>query len=67
MGVMADKNVNFNRYFLSIIQDFDESTSLNPNLNDKKIPKFFEDHLEINNEDLQVFCKKNFISNNILF
>ena len=36
---MVDKNLNYNKYFLRIIKDFDESTILNPNLNCQNRPK----------------------------
>ena len=36
---MVDKNLNYNKYFLRIIKDFDESTILNPKLNGQNSPK----------------------------
>ena len=33
---MIDENVNYNRYFLKLIKDFDETTTLNPNLSGVK-------------------------------
>ena len=36
---MIDKNVNYIKYFLNLIKDFDESTILNPDLNGIETPK----------------------------
>ena len=33
---MIDKSVNYNRYFIRLVKDFDESTILNPDLNGLK-------------------------------
>lgn len=33
---MIDKNINYNKYFLSLVKDFDGSTMLNPDLNGVK-------------------------------
>ena len=45
---MVDKNINYNKYFLRIIEDFDESTILNPNLNGRETPKLNHKELKIN-------------------
>ena len=44
---MVDKNINYNKYFLRIIKEFDETTILNTNLNGQDTPK-------LNSEDLKV-------------
>ena len=45
---MIDKNVNYIKYFLEIIKEFDESTVLNPDLNGIETPNLNTDELKIN-------------------
>ena len=64
---MVDKNLNYNKYFLRIIKDFDESTILNPNLNGQNSPKLNSEELKIKNDEIKEICKNHAISENILF
>ena len=64
---MVDKNINYNKYFLRIIKEFDETTILNPNLNGQDTPKLNSEDLKIKNDKINEFCKDNGISENILF
>ena len=64
---MFDKNANYNKYFLRIIQEFDESTVLNPDLNGRKTPKLNQKEVEINLNEIKEFCNNNEISENTLF
>lgn len=36
---MIDKDTNYNKYFLRLVKDFDESTILNPDLNGVNKPE----------------------------
>ncbi|WP_407414725.1 amino acid adenylation domain-containing protein, partial [Methanobrevibacter sp.] len=64
---MIDKNVNYNKYFIGILKDFDESTILNPDLNGVKKPELNESELKIKANVIEEFCKENSITENILF
>ena len=64
---MFDKNANYNKYFLRIIQEFDESTVLNPDLNGRKTTKLNQKEVEINLNEIKEFCNNNEISENTLF
>ena len=67
MSHMIDKNLNYNKYFLKLISDFDEATLLSPNMNGQKTPKLSNVQLKINGLEIRNFCKNNSISDNILF
>ena len=56
---MIDKNINYDKYFLRIIKDFDESTILNPNLNGVEKPKLNKNKLTIKKDNIEEFCKQN--------
>lgn len=64
---MINKTVNYNKYFLKSIEDFDESTILNPNLNSKKTSKLNKKELKIKKDGIKEFCEKNSISENEVF
>ena len=64
---MIDKNVNYIKFFLKIIKDFDESTILNPDLNGIKTPKLEIEELKINKDALNEFCIENSITKIVLF
>ena len=64
---MIDKNTNYNKYFLELIQDVDESTILNPDLNGKNAPKLNKEELTIKIDEIKEFCKTNSISENVVF
>ena len=64
---MIDKNINYNKYFLRLIKDFDESTMLSSDLNGTKKPKLGKTELKIKKDKIKEFCKQNSISENILF
>ena len=64
---MIDKNINYNKYFLGLVKDFDESTMLSPDLNGTKKPELNKNELTIKKESIDEFCKQNSISENILF
>ncbi len=64
---MVDKDINYNKYFLGLLQDVDESTILNPDLNGKNAPKLNKEELTIKTDEIKEFCKTNSISENILF
>ena len=64
---MIDKSVNYNRYFIRLVKDFDESTILNPDLNGVKKPKLNKNELKIKSSRIEEFCKENSITENILF
>ena len=64
---MVDRNINYNRYFLRQINDFDESTMLNPDLTGNEKIKLNKNELKIKNNKIKEFCKENSISENILF
>ena len=64
---MIDKSVNYNRYFIRLVKDFDESTILNPDLNGVKKPKLNKNQLKIKSSRIEEFCKENSITENILF
>lgn len=64
---MIDKNINYNKYFLSLVKDFDGSTMLNPDLNGVKKPQLNKNELEIKKDKIEEFCNQNSISENILF
>ncbi len=59
---MVDRNINYNRYFLRQINDFDESTMLNPNLTGNEKIKLNKNELKIKNNKIKEFCKENSIS-----
>ena len=67
MDKMIDKSVNYNKYFISLVKDFDESTVLNPDLNGVKKPKLNKNELKIKTDRIEEFCKRNSITENILF
>ena len=54
---MIDKNVNYIKYFLEIIKEFDESTVLNPDLNGIETPNLNNDELLIIKFSLNGFCQ----------
>lgn len=64
---MIDKNINYVKYFLRIIKEFDESTVLNPDLNGKETPSLNTEELNINKDALVDFCQKNSINESSLF
>ena len=64
---MIDKTINYNKYFLRIVKDFDESTMLNPDLNGVEKAKLNKNELKIKKDYIEEFCKENSISENILF
>ena len=64
---MIDRNINYNRYFLGQLDDFDESTMLSSDLSGNKKPKLNKNELKIKNNEIEEFCKENSISENILF
>uniref|UniRef100_UPI00388FFAD4 AMP-binding protein n=1 Tax=Methanobrevibacter sp. TaxID=66852 RepID=UPI00388FFAD4 len=64
---MIDKTINYNKYFLRLIKDFDETTLLNPDLNGIKKPKLNKNELKIKKSDIEEFCKENSIAEDILF
>ena len=64
---MVDKNINYNKYFLGLLHDVDESTILNPDLNGKNSPKLNRSGLNMQNDEIKEFCEKNSISENVLF
>ena len=45
---MIDKNVNYIKYFLEIIKEFDESTVLNTDLNGIETPNLVTEEFKIN-------------------
>ena len=53
--------------FLGLLQDVDEPTILNPDLNGKNTPKLNNTELKIKNNEIKEFCKINSISENVLF
>lgn len=50
MDKMIDKSVNYNKYFISLVKDFDESTVLNPDLNGVKKPKLNKNEMTFSYE-----------------
>ncbi|WP_458403577.1 hypothetical protein [Methanobrevibacter sp.] len=44
---MIDKTVNYNKYYLNRLQDFEETTILNPDLNGAETPKLKLEKLNI--------------------
>jgi len=64
---MINKNINYIKYFLELIKDFDESTVLNPNLGGVETFELDDEKLIIQNDVLKDFCSKNSISENVLF
>ena len=64
---MVDKKTNYNKYFLGLLQDVDEPTILNPDLNGKDTPKLGQSELKIENNKVKEFCQENSISENVLF
>ena len=63
---MIDKNINYNKYFLRLVKDFDESTMLSPDLNGVEKPKLIKNELIMDNV-IEEFCNENSISQDILF
>ena len=53
--------------FLGLLQDVDEPTILNPDLNGKNTLKLNNTELKIKNNEIKEFCKINSISENVLF
>jgi len=64
---MLDKNINYIKYFLKLISEFDESTILNPDITGNEKPKLNKNELKIEKDNLHKFCEKQLISENILF
>ncbi len=64
---MIIKNTPHNEYFLRIIKNFDEMIFLNSDLNGQDTPELKNTELKYNKEKIVEFCKKNSISENILF
>ena len=64
---MIDENINYNKYFLRLLKDFDESTMLSPDLNGVDKPKLNKKELIIEQDNIEEFCQQNLISENILF
>ena len=61
------KNTPHNEYFLRIIKNIDEMIFLNSDLNGQDTPELKNTELKYNKEKIVEFCKKNSISENILF
>ena len=49
---MIDKNLNYIKYFLNLIKDFDESTVLNPDLSGIETPNLVTEEFKINKHEL---------------
>ena len=64
---MIDKNLNYIKYFLNLIKDFDESTVLNPDLSGIETPNLVTEEFKINKHELIEFCRKNCITESVLF
>ena len=64
---MIDKDTNYNKYFLRLVKDFDESTILNPDLNGVNKPELNKNEFKIKKDSIEEFCKENSIDENILF
>ncbi|MBO5152365.1 MAG: amino acid adenylation domain-containing protein, partial [Methanobrevibacter sp.] len=64
---MLDKNINYNKYFLKLVSEFDEATMLNPDIAGNEKPKLNKNEFKIEKDNICEFCEKNLISENILF
>jgi len=64
---MIDKDTNYNKYFLRLVKDFDESTILNPDLNGVNKPELNKNEFKIKKDSIEEFCKENSIDENVLW
>ena len=64
---MLDKNINYNKYFLKLVSEFDEATMLNPDIAGNEKSKLNKNEFKIEKDNICEFCEKNLISENILF
>ena len=53
---MIDKNINYNKYFLRLVKDFEESTALTPDLNGTEKPELKKNELTISKNNIEEFC-----------
>ena len=44
---MLDKNINYNKYFLKLVSEFDEATILNPDIAGNEKPKLNKNEFEV--------------------